>query len=148
MLLGPARQVVVISCAVLAGGASCWLLAARSERRLVDAGFWFEPVTYNSEKLGGPITTEEIATVASVARSEIAHAFAGLPIELSDRRDATYRVRVVQNVHDLRFSREVEVAGESRAISGFGGQGAVSFVFLASGALVYAPADADRPSMI
>jgi hypothetical protein len=141
-------QGVVIACALLAGGASYWVLAERSETRVADAGFWFEDVTFASPRLGAPVTSAEIETIARVARSELAKAFQGLPITLSDRRDATYRVRVVQRLRDQRLRRDLEVAGESRAVSGFGGQGAVSFDFLASGAVAYAPTDASRASII
>ena len=142
------RQGIVIACALLAGGASYWLLTERSTPRVPDAGFWFEDVTFASPKLGAPVTIAEIDTIARVARSELAKAFRGLPITLSDRRDTRYRIRVVQELRDHRFRRDVGVAGESRAVSGFGGQGAVSFTFLASGAVAYAPDDADRASMI
>ena len=43
---------------------------------------------------------------------------------------------------------ESHIAGESRAVAGFGGSGAVSFDFVASGATVFAPEDADRAAMI
>ena len=142
-------QGIVIACAVLAGGASYWALAARSAPRLTDAGFWFEDVSYASPKFGAPVTNAEVETIARVARAELARAFHGLPITLSDRRDATYRIRVVQELRDSRFLwRNVAIAGESRAVSGFGGQGAVSFDFLASGAVAYAPDNASRASMI
>ena len=142
-------QGVVIACALLAGGASYWALANRSEPRVADAGFWFDEVSYQSPRLGAPVTSADIETIARVARSELASAFRGLPITLSDWRDARYRIRVVQELRDSRFLwREVAVAGESRAVPGFGGQGAVSFDFLASGAVAYAPDDASRASII
>jgi hypothetical protein len=141
-------QGILIAGAFLAGGGSYWMLAERSDPRVAEAGFWFEDVTFASSRLGAPVTAAEVETIARVARSELAKAFIGLPITLSDRRDAVYRVRVVQELRDLRFRREVEVAGESRAVSGFGGQGAVSFGFLASGAVAYAANDASRTSMI
>ena len=141
-------QGIVIACALLAGGASYWVLAERSETRVADAGFWFEDVKFASPRLGTPITDADVETIAQVARSELAKAFRGLPITLSDRRDATYRVRVVQRLRDQRLRRDLEVAGESRAVAGFGGQGAVSFAFLASGAVAYAPDDASRASII
>jgi hypothetical protein len=142
-------QGVVIACALVARGASYWVLAERSEPRHADAGFWFEDVKFASPRLGAPITSADVETIARVARSELAKAFRGLPITLSDRRDARYRIRVVQELRDSRFLwRDVAVAGESRAVRGFGGQGAVSFDFLASGAVAYAPDDADRASMI
>jgi hypothetical protein len=123
-------------------------VAERSGRRVVEAGFWFEHVTYYSGKLGESITTQEMKTIESVARSELVDAFAGLRIIFSGQRDATYRVAVVQELRDLRFRRNVGIAGESRAVPGFGGQGAVSFFFLASGAVACAPEHADRASMI
>jgi hypothetical protein len=83
-------------------------------------------------------------TIESVARSELARAFDGLRIVLSNRRDARYRVQVVQALRDSRFKRDVWVAGESRALRGLGGQGSVSFSFLASGAVASAPEDAGR----
>ena len=141
-------QGIVIACALLAGSASYWALVGRSEPRIADAGFWFEDVKYASPRLGAPVTSAEIETIARVARSELAKAFQGLRITLSDRRDATYRVRVVQRLRDQRLRRDLEIAGESRAVSGFGGQGAVSFDFLASGAVAYAPDDASRASII
>lgn len=141
-------QGIVIACALLAGAASYWVVAERSATRVPDAGFWFEDVTFASPRLGAPITIAEIRTIARVARSELAKAFRGLPITLTDRRGARYRIRVVRALRDHRFRRDVGVAGESRAVSGFGGQGAVSFTFLASGAVEYAPNDADRASMI
>ena len=141
-------QGIVITCALLAGGASYWMLAGRAAPRVPEAGFWFEDVTFASPRLGAPITREEIETIARVARSELVRAFQGLPITLSDRRDAWYRIRVVQELRDHRFRRVVWIAGESRAVPGFGGQGAVSFTFLASGAVAYAANDASRTSMI
>jgi hypothetical protein len=144
----PSRQAVVISCVLLLGGAWAWLLAAQARDRVIDAGFWFERVTYESSRLGSPPTSQEMETIASIAFSEITHAFAGLRITFSDRRNATYQIRVVQELRDMRFRRYVGVAGEARAISGLGGQGAVSFSLLASHAVGYAPPDADRTTLI
>jgi hypothetical protein len=133
---------------LLASGASCSLFDERSQRRVIDAGFWFETVKYDLQEFGEPLTAQEIETLASIARSELANAFAGLPITFSDRRNATYQVRVVQELRDLRFRRDVWIAGESRAVPGFGGQGAVSFSFLASGAVAYAPDGVSRASVV
>jgi len=144
----PSRQVVVVACMLFAAAASYRLLAERHERASTEAGFWFEPVTYDSSRLPGAVTMDEVQTIESVAWSELTDAFAGLPITFSNRRDARYRVHVVQELRDLRLRRYVGIAGESRAISRIGGQGAVSFFFLASGAVAYAPQDADRASLI
>jgi hypothetical protein len=123
-------------------------LSACSPRRPVDAGFWFEPVAFDSNRLGSPLTAAEIATVESFARRELDEAFRGLAISFSDRRDARYTIRVVQEVQDLRFRRPVGVAGQSRGISGFGGSGSVSFDFLANGAMAWAPDDAGRGELV
>jgi hypothetical protein len=144
----PTRQAIVIVCTLIAGGASYWALAVGSEPRVADAGFWFEDVTFASPRLGAPVTRAEVEGIERVARAELASAFAGLRVALSDRRDASYRVRVVQELRDRRFRRVVNIAGESRAVSGFGGLGAVSFDFLASGAVAYAPEGSTREAMI
>jgi hypothetical protein len=144
----PSTQLLTIGGAVLVGAAWLLWLNGRSEGRPREAGFWFEPVSYDSSALGGPITPRDLDTIASSARSEIAHAFAGLPILVSDRRDATYEVRVVQGLTDPRFRSDIEVAGESRAVSGLGGRGAVSFRLIAGHAIGYAPPGADRATII
>jgi hypothetical protein len=116
--------------------------------RVVEVGFWFEPVTFDSPTLGGPITAGDLAIIESVALAELRSAFRGLRITFSDRRDARYHVRVVQELQDQRSFRAIGGAGQSRAISGFGGSGAVSFSFLASGAMSYAPPGSDRAALI
>jgi hypothetical protein len=127
--------------------------AARTADRALDAGFWFEAVTYDqkeamADRLGGPLTPAELQTIRAVAAAEVARAFAGLPLALSDRQDATYRVRVVQELRNARAPRYPGPAGESRVVAGFGGQGAVNFRMLVSSAVAYAPAGADRQSIV
>jgi hypothetical protein len=134
----------VVAGGILAAGVACQWPAHRT----IDAGFWFEHVTYTSPTLQGSVTAHDMKIIESVARSELAHAFDGLRIVFSDRRDARYRVQVVQTLRDSRFRRDVWVAGESRALRGFGGHGAVSFFFLASGATASAPEDAGRDSIV
>jgi hypothetical protein len=142
------RQLVVFGCMVVAAGASYWLSATRSQCRAIDAGFWFEDVTFGSRKLGGALTPSDMETIASAARAELTEAFRGLDVRLSDRRDASHRVRVVQELQDLRFRRPVSIPAESRTMFGFGGQGAISFSWLASSAIAYAPEDAPRQVLI
>ena len=115
---------------------------------VVDLGLWFETVTFESNRLGTPLTPGELATIDSVARQELRHAFNGLPITISDRRDARYTLRVAQEVLDLRFRRAVGVAGQSRGITGVGGSGSVSFDFLANGAMAWAPEEAGRAELV
>ena len=125
---------------------SQWTVAGCAPR-VADAGFWFEEVSYESPRLGS-LTRADLETIGVIARAELSEAFSGLRFTVSHRRDATYKVRVVQRLLDKRFRRHVEVAGESLAIAGLGGQGAVSLSYLASSALAYAPSTATRSEMI
>jgi hypothetical protein len=127
--------------------------ALRSADRVLEAGFWFEPVTYGEgeamvDRLGGPLTPEELDTIKGVAASEVAKAFAGLPLVVSDRSDAMFRVRVVQELLNVRAPKYPGPAGESRAIPGYGGQGAVNFRQLVSSAVAYAPPGAERAMVV
>ena len=142
MSKGPARALCLV---LVAGAASC---AGALDCRVIDAGFWFEPVTYQSARLGGAVTTQEMATITAAAQSELTDAFAGLNIGFSNRREAKYRVRVVQQLRDMRVRWEVQVPAESRSVAGFGGQGAVNFFWMANAAVAYAPDAADRSSII
>jgi hypothetical protein len=111
-------------------------------------GFWFERVTYSSSRFGAPLTAQELTIIEATARAEITRAFRNLEIVVRERRDARYRVRVVQHLRDLRFRGDMAVAGSSRTVSWFGGDGAVNFSFLAAGAESYAPPDADRATIV
>jgi hypothetical protein len=146
-MTGLAGQAIV--CAVLVAAALVsWTLAERAQPAAVDAGFWFDRVSFTSARLGGAITAADLATIEDVARSEISRAFTGLPIRLSARRDATYRLRVVQAVYDPRMRGRWAVAGASHAVPGLGGQGEVSFEFLAGGATAQSPAQATRAEIL
>jgi hypothetical protein len=138
----------ILAFAVISGLGIVGVVAGRVQDRDVTAGFWFEDVSFESPRLGGPLDHADMAAIARVARDELSAAFAGLRVTLSERHDARYRVRVVQQLRDHRFRREVAVAGESRAVPGFGGVGAVSFFFLASGAVASAPDGADRATLV
>jgi hypothetical protein len=128
-----------------------FLLACSGSNRTVAAGFWFDEVTYGTsepgaERLGG-LTSEDMARIESIARAEIHIAYAGLRIAVSERRDAFYRVRVVQTLrHSLL--RGLVQAGESRALGMFGGVGAVSFLTLAHNAIEFAPPSATRATIV
>ena len=133
--------------AALASLAACTMPEARA--RSAALGFWFEPVSYASPLLGGPVTPADLAIIETIARAEIATAFQGLNIIVSDRRDARYGVQVVQDLLDQRIrTRKVSVAGASRVVRGFGGRGAVNFTYMAGAAIVYAPASASRGEII
>lgn len=133
---------------LVAAAASALLLAERRGPRTVEAGFWFEPVSYASARIGGALTPADLHTISAVAREELVAAFEGLGITLTDERHAPYRVQVVQKVRDPRTRRDMKVAGHSRGVPGIGGVGVVSFAFFASGATVYAPDTATRDAII
>lgn len=133
---------------LVAAGASALILAELRGPRAVEAGFWFEPVSYASTRIGGALTPADLHTISVVARAELVAAFEGLGITVTDKRQASYRVQVVQEVRDPRTRRDMKVAGQSRGVPGIGGIGTVSFSFFASGATVYAPESATRDALI
>ncbi len=144
---GLLRQATV--CAVLTLSALvAWTMAERSRPPGLEAGFWFDAVTFRSVRLGGAITRVDIAEIESVARGELLRAFAGLPIRISDRRDATFRLRVAQEVRDVRMRGNWGVAGASSVLPGLGGNSSVSFLFLASGATASAPDGTPRSEIV
>lgn len=135
------RLLIGLAAGVLA---SC-ALPARD--RHADAGFWFEAISLESPVHGEPLTAADLDTIAAVARAELAIAFQDFRITLSDRRDARYRVRVVQELVSAAMHRKTWIAGHS-FVSGFGGAGEVSFLYFASGAQTYAPPDLRRSELI
>lgn len=106
------------------------------------------PLSYQSPRLGDPITASEFAIIDRVARSEIANAFKEFDVTLTPNRSARFKVEVVPTLKDQRLVRPGTYAGESRAVAGFGGAGAVNFDYVANGAMVFAPDDASRADMI
>jgi hypothetical protein len=129
---------------------SLWLCVsvAACARAPIELGFWMEPVSYQSPRIGAPISSREFAIIDTIARAEIRNAFAPYGIGESSNHDARYRVHVVPTLQDERLKRSGTNAGESRAIAGFGGSGAVNFEYVANGAMVFAPASATRPAVI
>jgi hypothetical protein len=147
----PSRQGLVIA-AVLSLATGGWLLACGARDRIVSAGFWFEQVSYGPaeamvNRLGGPLTPAELRSIEDVARGEINRAFSPLRIQITADRNAMYRIRVVQDLRNLRAPRAPGPAAESRSVPGLGGEGAVSFRMLVSNAVAYA-GDADRTAII
>jgi hypothetical protein len=129
--------------------ASLVLALAACEPRPVELGFWIEPVTYSSARIGGPLSAEELTTIDAIARSEIERAFERFDVTVTGNHNARFRVVVLPALRDNRFRRRsATYAGESRAVAGFGGSGAVNFEFLANGAMVFAPDDASRGEVI
>jgi hypothetical protein len=127
----------------------CISVAAACARGPIELGFWIEPVSFASPRLGDRISGTELAAIEAIARAEIDTAFKRFDVVVSGNRQARYHVRVVQRLLDQRFrTREVSIAGESRGAAGLGGSGAVSFDFLANSAMVYAPDEIGRAELI
>ena len=116
--------------------------------RPVELGFWLEPLSYASPRIGEPISQAEYAVIEKIARAEIAQAFEEFDVTVTANRQARYRVVVAPHLKDSRLLRPGTYAGESRAVAGFGGSGAVNFEFVANGAMVLSPNDAGRATII
>jgi hypothetical protein len=142
-----ASSVIAIAATVVAGsivGTLQW----QARQNVVTAGFWFHGVTFElpaAERIGGPLTEQERHTIASVARAEVANAFAGLRIKLVDNAHAFYRVRVVQL---LTLWKRTPLSGQSNVFGPFGGIGAVSFETLASQAISHARPNTPRAAVV
>lgn len=120
--------------------------------RVHEAGFWFEDVPFGlspaaTEELGGVISAAEMADLQRLARAELQSAFAGLPIAITDRRDAFWRVSVTSLLPQRR-RMPFPAAGETWAMGRFGGVGRVSFRVLAHAALTHAPEGASRADIL
>lgn len=125
-----------------------FLLAAACATGEVELGFWMDPLSFQSARIGAPISAEELVRIDQVARAEIASAFKDFAVTVSSSRQARFKVQVVPRLTDLRLIRRGTVAGESRAVSWLGGSGSVNFEFVANGAMVFAPDDASRAAII
>lgn len=128
-----------------------WEVSRRSADHVVAAGFWFDAVTFEAPALdatrGGPLSASERTTVESLARAELAAAFAGLRLDVTSSRTAHYRVRVVQAFPPRQAIRGMAVA-ESRGLGAFGGEGAVDFATLAALAVRFAPPGTLRADLV
>ena len=148
-MLRLSRQGVVVAMVFMAAAAVAVSAFVRDAGRSeLQASLWFDEGPFRAAELGGTVPAGDLATIQRIAHDEVRRAFAGLPIRFAATPLARYHVRVVQDVRDERFRREVRVAGQSRGMAGFGGQGTVSFSFMAGGAVVYSPSGADRAAII
>jgi hypothetical protein len=141
---------VVAVCAVAAVLATYGVTKWWSQYYVAQAGFWCDQVTYElphlrAAGLGGPLAVDEQETIEATAWAEVRAAFSGLRVEVTDNREARYKVRVVQH---FPASRGTGAAGESRVLRPLGGAGAVNFLMLGSQAIAYAPPDADRQTVV
>jgi hypothetical protein len=124
-------------------------LTSCEKDHVVEAGFWFDRVTFDLpvgdiQRIGGAIRSEEQSRIESVSRAELEAAYAGLRIRFTPQTSGFYRVSVVQDIP----ARGLPVAGLSRRIPFGGGVGSVSFRTLGSQAVANAARDADRARII
>jgi hypothetical protein len=125
-------------------------LAACSHQMHPTAGFWYEDRVFalaasDTNRLGGPLAPDDIAEIERISRAELIRAFAELNIEISDRRDAHWRVSVVPQ---LSVKGVPPPAGGSIELGGLGGGGSVGFITLATMAIRHAPSGATRREML
>ena len=49
-MVWPSRQLFIIGCILLLAGAAVLALATRLRQHVIDAAFWFDPVTYDASE--------------------------------------------------------------------------------------------------
>jgi hypothetical protein len=116
------------------------------------AAFWFDDAAFDlpravAEKLGGPLTEGEVASIKRISRAEVERAFAELRVSISDGRQGFWHVAVVQDV-PRRTGHPLPSSGESMPLGMFGGSGSVAAVLITLAAIRYAPPDASRQTIV
>ena len=98
------------------------------------------------------MTPEELTRIRQICREEVARAYEGLRIRVTNRRDAFWRVAVVATPITIQRNKwttyPFSAAGESHTFGPLGGWGSVSFMMLAHNAIEYAPPDASRRTVV
>ena len=120
--------------------------------RAPTAGFWYQEdaLTFPADvgaRLGGPLTSEEMASIEQLSRAEVERAFAGLRISVTRSERAFWRVTVLRSL-PTRRSTDRPHAGESLAMGFLGGSGAVGFDFVVFQAVHFASPDESRQDTI
>ena len=132
------------------------VLAWRASSRVVDVGFWFDLAperlpSYVVDALAGPPTPGELVAIERLARAEVERAFGGLRLSFTDRRDAFWKIEVL---NDLVVNTDSPYAGrpsgiaESFAAGPLGGRATVSFSRAAQLAAWLAPPAASRADVL
>ena len=98
-------------------------------------------------RLGGPLTAGESAAIARLSRDEIARAFTGLSVVVTDGSNAFWRVVVAPSI-PAPLNRPRPSAGESMPLGMLGGSGVVAFDLVSFQAIHYAPPGATRQEMM
>ena len=115
----------------------------------IAAAFWFEGLTPAAidvidQRLGTPLTGDELRAIESAARRELDIAFEHTRLRFTSTRDYVYRVRVVPNVAHGFYP----AAGQSRTFGGVRGDGTVSFNIVALGAFAHAGPTSTRDMLV
>lgn len=142
-------QVALAVAAVLTTAALAGFVARRSASHVVQAGFWFDGVTFAVPALdqrGASLTDVERIRIVTEARDAFARAFSAWRLEVVETPRAHYRVRVVQRFQERRM-RTLAVA-ESRVIGVLGGEGAIDFTAMTDAALSVAPVGTSRADLV
>src|SRR6266571_1203742 len=126
----------------------------RASRTTIDAGFWWDDAPFilsidDAAKIGGALTAPELATIKRRSRLEVERAFSGLRLDITDDRDAFWRVTVVGTpAGSPTFRYPFAAAGESHVFGPLGSWGSVGFLILAHNAIEYAPRGASRDEVV
>ena len=117
-------------------------------------GFWYQgdALALSADaraQLGGPLTSDEVASIKQLSTAEVERAFSGLRITVTTNQRAFWRVAVLQSLATRwNQSHQLPAAGESVAMGFLGGMGAVDFDMVATEAIHYASPNASRQSII
>lgn len=130
----------------------CVALLRNASSAGVHAGFWYEafPFTFSpavTAALGGPLAASEIETIKQLSRDELAQAFSGIKVIVSDSREARWTVRV-QLALERRKGQRLPNAGETFAMGPFGARSLVDFTEILMAAIAHAPAGTTRKQLI
>ena len=123
-------------------------------RTAIDAGFWYDDGSFalsadDTVKIGGPLTAQEMATIRQLSRAEVERALADLRINVTENRNAFWRVSVVGTTRiNPTFKYPFAAAGESHVFGPLGSWGSVGFLILAHNAIEYAPPSASRQDIV
>ena len=147
------RPVIIGVIAVVTTASVFAIVRRQAARSTTAAGFWYEEGSialpaHPVAALGGPLTAREMETIKQISRTEVERAFAGLRIAITDRRDAFWRVQVVQTLAGSAPTERVPSAGKAIVLGPLGGAAAVNFSLVALKAIDYAPHGASRDMTI
>jgi hypothetical protein len=147
--MGARARLALGAAALLTAAGLLGLAQRRAAGHVVQAGFWFDGVTFAVSALdrsGEPLTESERARIVAVARATCAEAFAAWRLDVVEAPRSHYRVRVLQRFAPRR-TRLFAVA-ESRVVGPLGGEGAIDFTALAEAAVSLAPPGTTRDELV